>query len=135
VTQKEGAAVYEITLHSAPPQNLPARFPTITLQSAPTVTVLSKRAADRAEVDGLTERLRSLGITPLEVRASFGHYEFRIQGRLGRSILRYLRWASRLEQERTIVRVEATLRELRAILEQLASSGVQIDRCVHCKAA
>jgi hypothetical protein len=135
MTQKEGATVYEITLHSAPPQNLPAGLPAITLQSAPAVTVLSKLTADPAEVDGLTERLRSLAITPLELRAAFGHYEFRIPGRLGRSILRYLKWASRFEQERTVVRVEATPRELRSILEQLASSDVQIDRCVRRNAA
>ena len=127
--------MYEITLHSPPPLNLPARFSAITLEPAPTVTVLSKRVADPAEVDGLTERLQSLGITPLEVRASFGHYEFRIQGRLGRSILRYLQWAWRFEQARTVVRVSATPEELREIFEQLTSSGVQIDRCVRCKAA
>ncbi|HJV14061.1 MAG TPA: hypothetical protein VJ625_09225 [Propionibacteriaceae bacterium] len=127
--------VYEITLHSPPPSNLPARFSTITLQPAPTVTVLSKRVADPVEVDWLTERLRSLGITPLEVRASLGRYEFRIQGRLGRSILRYLQWAWRFEQERTVVRVSATPEELREILEQLAGSGLQVDRCVRCKAA
>jgi hypothetical protein len=127
--------VYQITLHSAPPQDLPAMFPTITLQSAPTVTVLSKLRADPADVNRLTERLRSLGITPLEVHTAFGHYEFRIQGQLGRSSLRYLQWSSRLEQGRTVVQVEATPRELRSILEQLVSSGVQIDRCLRSKAA
>jgi carbon monoxide dehydrogenase subunit G len=70
----------------------------------------------------------------MEVRASPRHYEFRIEGRLGRSILRYLRWAFRLEKERTVVRV-ATQRELRMILEQLAESGIQIDHCIRRSAA
>jgi hypothetical protein len=126
--------VYEITMRGAPPLGLTARFPAITLHSTPAATVLSKQISDPAEVDQLTERLRSLGIAPVEVRASPRHYEFRIEGRLGRSILRYLRWAFRLEKERTVVRV-ATQRELRMILEQLAESGIQIDHCIRRSAA
>jgi hypothetical protein len=53
---------------------------------------------------------------------------------LGGSILRYLRWAFRLEKERTVVRV-ATQLELRMILEQLAESGIQIDHCIRRSAA
>jgi hypothetical protein len=121
--------VYEITMRGAPPLDLTSRFPAITLHSAPAATVLSKQISDPAEVDQLTERLRSLGIVPVAVRASPRHYEFWIEGRLGRSILRYLRWAFRLEKERTVLRV-ATQRELRMILEQLAESGIQIDHCI-----
>jgi hypothetical protein len=121
--------VYEITIHDAPPLDLTAHFPAITLDSAPTATVLSKQISDPSEVDELTERLRSLGIAPLEVRVSPRRYEFRIEGRLGRSILCYLRCAFRHEKERTVVRV-ATHRELRMILEQLAESGAQIDHCI-----
>ena len=125
--------MYEITMRGAPPLNLTARSPAITLHSSPAATVLSKQISDPAEVDELTERLRSLGIAPLEVRVSLRCYEFRIEGRLGRSILRYLRWAFRLEKERTVIRV-ATHRELRMVLEQLAESGTQIDHCI-CRSA
>jgi hypothetical protein len=48
--------------------------------------------------------------------------------------LRYLRWAFRLEKERTVIFV-ATHRELRMILEQLAESGTQIDHCIRRSAA
>jgi hypothetical protein len=127
--------MYEIILRGAPPRGLIARFPAITVLTEPPATVLFKQISDPAEVDELTERLRTLGITPLEVRASAGHYELRIEGRLGRSILGYLQWNSRLEAERTVVRVVATQHELRMILEQLAQGGTQIERCVRCSAA
>jgi hypothetical protein len=127
--------VYEITLRGAPPRGVTDRFPAITMSTEPAATVLFKQISDPAEVDELTERLRTLGITPLEVRASAGHYELRIEGQLGRSILGYLQWASRLEPERAVVRVVATQQELRMILEQLAQSGTEIERCVRCSAA
>jgi hypothetical protein len=127
--------VYEITFRGALPRDLIARFPTITVVTEPPATVLFKQISDPAEVDELTERLRTLGIAPLEVRASGGHYELRIEGRLGRSILGYLQWASRLEPERAVVRIVATQHELRMILEQLAQSGTEIERCVRCAAA
>jgi hypothetical protein len=101
----------------------------------PPATVLFKQVSDLAEVDELTERLRTLGITPLEVRSSAGHYELRIEGKLGRSILGYLQWDYRLEPERAVVRVVATQQELRMILEQLAQGGTEIERCVRCSAA
>ena len=127
--------MYEITLRGAPPRVLIARFPAITLLTQPPATVLFKQISDLAEVDELSERLRTLGITPLEVRASAGHYELRIEGRLGRSILGYLQWDSRLEPERAVVRVVATQKQLRMILERLAQEGTEIERCVRCSAA
>ena len=127
--------MYEIILRGAPPPALIARLPAITVLTEPPATVLFKDVADPAEVDELTERLRTLGITPLEVRASAGHYELRIEGRLGRSILGYLQWDSRPEPERAVVRVVATQHELRMILEQLAQSGTEMERCVRCSAA
>jgi hypothetical protein len=127
--------VYEITLRGAPPRGVTDLFPAITMSTEPPATVLFKQTSDPAEVDELTERLRTLGITPLEVRASAGHYELRIEGQLGRSILGYLQWASRLEPERAVVRIVATQQELRMILEQLTQSGTEIERCVRCSAA
>jgi hypothetical protein len=127
--------VYEIILRGTPPRALIARLPAIAVLTEPPATVLFKHVTDPAEVDELTERLRTLGITPIEVRASAGHYELRIEGRLGRSILGYLQWDSRLELERAVVRVVATQHELRMILEQLAQSGTEMERCVRCSAA
>jgi uncharacterized lipoprotein YddW (UPF0748 family) len=72
--------VYEITLHGAPSAALTARSPASTLHSAPAATILCRQVADPAEVDELIERLRSVGITPLEVRISPDGYEFGIEG-------------------------------------------------------
>ena len=127
--------MYEIILRGVPPRALIARLPAITVLTEPPATVLFKQISDPAEVDELTERLRTVGITPLEVRASTGHYELRIEGRLGRSILGYLQWDSRLEPERAVIRLVATQQELRMILEQLAQGGTEIERCVRCYAA
>jgi hypothetical protein len=127
--------VYEIILRGAPPRALIARLPAITVLTEPPATVLFKQISDPAEVDELTERMRTVGITPLEVRASSSHYELRIEGRLGRSILGYLQWDSRLEPERAVIRLVATQQELRMILEQLAQGGTEIERCVRCSAA
>jgi hypothetical protein len=130
VTHEEQGAVYEITLCGAPPASLTARFPAITWHSAPAATILSRRDADPADVDVLIEHLRSVGITPLEVHASSRSYEFRIEGRLSDSTLRYMQWAARLDQERTVMRVAATPTELRMILHELANSGIRIDHFV-----
>ncbi len=123
-------AVYEITTCGAPPGRLRIRFPAIIWHSAPTVTVLSRRMADATDVDWLIERLRSLGITPLEVHASSRSCEFRIEGQLSDSTLRYMQWTAHFDQERTVMRVSATPPELRVILHELTESGVRIDHLV-----
>jgi hypothetical protein len=123
-------AVYEITLRGAPPAGLTARFPSIVLYVLPAVTVLSRRVVDATEVDSLIERLRSIGITPLEMHASSLDYEFRIEGRLGDSTLRSMQWAARFEEERTMMRVMATAGDLQLILEELADSGMGIDHLI-----
>ena len=122
--------VYEITLRGAPPASLTARFPAITLHSAPAATILSRRDANRADVDVLIERLQSVGITPLEVHASSRSYEFRIEGQLSRATLHSMQWAARLDQERTVMRVAATPAELGMILHELANGGIRIDHLV-----
>jgi hypothetical protein len=128
-------AVYEITLHGAPPVGLTARFPSLTLYSVPAVTVLTRRVVDPAEIDGLIEQLRSIGITPLEMHASPPYCEFRIAGRLGDSIVRYMGWAARFEPERTVMRVLTTPEQLQLILDELADSGTGIDHLIRRQAA
>jgi hypothetical protein len=125
-----GMAVYQITLHSAPPATLTSKFPAITLHATPPTTILSRRAAELADVDRLIERLRSLGITPLEVHSSSRNCEFRIEGLLGESALHYMEWAVRLDQERTIIRVAAAPVELQMILRELAKVGIGIDHII-----
>jgi hypothetical protein len=125
-----GMAVYQITLHSAPPAALTSKFPAITLHATPPTTILSRRAAELADVDRLIERLRSLGITPLEIHASSRNCEFRIEGLLGESALHYMEWGVRLDQERTIIRVAAAPVELQMILKELAKAGIGIDHII-----
>ena len=124
------AAVYEITLRGTPPASLTARFPSMTLHPIPAATVLFRRVVDPTEIDGLIEWLRSVGITPLEMHASAEYYEFWIEGRLGKSILRSMRWAARFEHERTVVRVFATPGDLQLILEKLADNAIEIDHLI-----
>lgn len=123
-------AVYQVTLHSAPPAALISKFPAITLHATPPTTILSRRGAELADVDRLIERLRSLGITPLEVHASSRNCEFRIEGLLGESALHYMEWTVRLDQERTIIRVAAAPVELQMILKELAKMGIGIDHII-----
>ena len=123
-------AVYQVTLHSAPPAALISKFPAITLHATPPTTILSRRGAELADVDRLIERLRSLGITPLEVHSSSRNCEFRIEGLLGESALHYMEWAVRLDQERTIIRVAAAPVELQMILKELAKVGIGIDHII-----
>jgi hypothetical protein len=122
--------VYQLTTCGAPPGRLRTRFPAIMWHSAPTVTVLSRRMADATDVDWLIERLRSLGITPLEVHASSRSCEFRIEGQLSDSTLRSMQWTAHLDQERTVMRVSATPPELRVLLHELTESGVRLDHLV-----
>ena len=124
------AAVYEITLSRTPPAGLTARFPSVTLHSIPAVTVLYRQVVDPTEIDGLIERLRSL-----EMHASSSYYEVWIEGHLGESTLRSMRWAARFEQERTVVRVCATPGDLQLILDELTDSGVEIDHLIRRDAA
>ena len=87
------AAAYEITLYSAPPAGLTARFPSIVLYVLPAATILSRRVVDAMEVDSLIERLRAIGISPQEMHVSSLDYEFRIEGRLGDATLRSMQGA------------------------------------------
>jgi hypothetical protein len=129
------AAVYEITMYGAPPVGLTARFPSTVLYVLPAATVLSRRVVDPAEIDALIERLRAIGIAPAEMYASSLDCEFRIEGRLSDSTLRSMQWAARFEEERTMMRVIATAGDLQLILEELAASGIGMDRLIRRHAA
>jgi hypothetical protein len=138
VRNEQSEAVYDITLRGAPPTGLVARCPAARLYATPVTTVLSRRGADDEQIDGLIERLRSIGITPMGVRAGSvpgnvqheSYCEFRIEGRLGDSMVRYLQWAARLEPERTVIRLLTTRDGLHKLLEELADSQVRIDHLI-----
>ena len=69
------------------------------------------------------------------MHASPPYCEFRIAGRLGDSIVRYMRWAARFEPERTVMRVLTTPEQLQLILDELADSGTGIDHLIRRQAA
>ncbi|HVD54879.1 MAG TPA: hypothetical protein VNC13_11960 [Propionibacteriaceae bacterium] len=46
-----------------------------------------------------------------------------------------MQWAVWVDQERTVIRVSVTQRELRMILEELANSSIQVDHCIRLHAA
>ena len=127
--------MYEITLRSALPLTLTARFPGTAVHLVSTVTILYRRVADSAEVDELMERLRSLGIAPLELHTSSRCCEFRIDGLLGNTILRSIDWEAWPLPERTVLVVSATVDELRAILSELAANEIGIDHFISHSAA
>jgi len=138
VRHERDEAVYDITLRGAPPAGLLARCPTATMYETAVTTVLSRRGVDDAEIDGLIERLRSIGITPTEVRTGSVHAkaehkaycEFRIEGRLGASMVRYLGWKARVEPERTVIRLRTTKDGLQVLLDELADSRIRIDHFI-----
>ena len=138
MTIDQDDAVYDITLHGAPPAGLLARCPTVTVYETPVTTVLSRRGVDEAEIDGLIERLRSIGITPMEVRTGSVHgqgpkktyCEFRIEGRLGASMARYLGWKAHVEPERTVIRLRTSRDGLQVLLDELADNRIEIDHFI-----
>lgn len=138
VTNERDEAVYDITLRGAPPAGLLAHCPTVTVYETPVTTVLSRRGVDDADIEGLIERLRSIGITPTELRTGSVHgkarntayCEFRIEGRLGASMVRYLGWKARVEPERTVIRLRTTRDGLQVLLDELAGSRIRIDHFI-----
>jgi hypothetical protein len=138
MTHQQSEAVYDITLQGAPPASLVARCPAARLYVTPVTTVLSRRRVDDQQIDDLIERLRSIGITPMEVRTGSVHgkgpkktyCEFRIEGRLGASMARYLGWKAHVEPERTVIRLRTSRDGLQVLLDELADSRIRIDHFI-----
>jgi len=55
-------------------------------------------------------------------------FEVRIQGQLGRVMLRMLGWSHVTVPEQTLVRVEATPADLQRILRDCTETGLTIER-------
>ena len=105
-----------------------------TLFSAGSHSALSSRGRSGRDRRAY-EQLRAIGITPVEMRASFPHCEVRVEGRLGDSIVRYMRWSARFEPERTVIRVLTTGEQLQLIVDELVDSGTGIDHLIRRQAA
>jgi hypothetical protein len=139
-------ATYEIRLAGAPPDSLRRRFPTMRLQPLRDQTVLFRRSAGPDDLDALLDQLRSLGLPlteihrapaapvpdPADAPESGGtrSYEVRVEGELGDTLLRYLRWSSCVVADQKSARLVATPTELQRFLSACSQHGVRIE-CVH----
>jgi hypothetical protein len=65
---REPTAVYEIRLDRTPPEPLRQEFPTATVYTTRTETVLFRRVEEPTELDELIDQLLSRGLVLTEVR-------------------------------------------------------------------
>ena len=89
----------------------------------PTCTILWSDEGAAGALDTLLDTLLALGITPSEVHEAAGdaaYREVRLNGCLGTTMLRYLGWSYRVDKT-TVVRLESSHDELRAVLRNMAS--------------
>ena len=142
----ERGATYEIRLAGAPPDSLRRRFPTMRVQPMRAQTVLFRRSAGPGDLDTLLDQLRSLGLPLAEIHqapalpvedptdahtgTATRSYEVRVEGELGDTLLRYLRWSSCVVTDQKSARLEATPAELQRFLSACSQHGVRIE-CVH----
>jgi hypothetical protein len=64
---EESAATYEIRLQGTPTESLQERFPSATVFTTPTETVLYRQVEETSELDWLLEQLLSMGLVLTEV--------------------------------------------------------------------
>jgi hypothetical protein len=144
-------ATYEIRLACAPPESLRRRFPSMHVQAMRAQTVLFRRPAAPADLDELLDQLRSLGLPLTEIHQApaqpllsaastaddptaddpagpaMRSYEVRVEGALGDTLRRYLRWSSCVLDEQKSARIHATPAELQRFLSACAQHGVGIE--------
>jgi hypothetical protein len=60
-------ATYEIRLQGTPPEPLKRRFPSATMFTTPTETVLFRSVEDASELDVLVDQLLSMGLVLTEI--------------------------------------------------------------------
>jgi len=145
--RNDGGATYEIRLAGAPPASLRRRFPSLRVQAMRAQTVLFRRSAGPRDLDALLDQLRSLGLALTEIHqapalpvedptdrsgsrsgAATSSYEVRVEGELGDTLLRYLRWSSCVVADQKSARLEATPKELQRFLSACSHHGVGIER-------
>jgi len=154
LSEKEPQATYEIRLQAAPPDSLKQHYETLRIARSRPQTVLFRRVESAAELDCLLDSLGSLGLcvaevhevplpdtmsaTPLrtEVRCTSPEeawrtprsYEVRVDGELGPTLLRFLRWRHSLVPEQTSVRLDATPTRVLQFLAKCSELGLGIQQ-------
>jgi hypothetical protein len=139
----EEPATYEIRLRASPPPWLREEFDSLRMGRAPAQTALFRRVESSEELDILLARLSSLGLTLAEVHeqqllpgaegpsGADEHpcsYEVRVDGRLGRTFLNFLRWGHCAVPEQTSVKVHARPRDVLHLLSTCSDLGLGIER-------
>jgi hypothetical protein len=136
-------ATYEIRLQASPPGWLREEFGSLTMRKAPAQTALFRRVESSEELDVLLARLNSIGVTLAEVHeqhlppdvddqsGSAKHpssYEVRVDGRLGKAFLTFLRWRHCPVPEQTSVTMHAPARDVLQLVERCSDLGLGVER-------
>jgi hypothetical protein len=136
--------VYDVHLCRRPADSLWARYPAVAVHTTGAQTALRRRVSEPAQLDALLQRLRSVGLVLMDVRRvssvatptpsapdSVGRgevYEVRVNGELGKPLLRYLNWPHYVVPGQTMVRIDAASADLLRFLEACTDAGASIER-------
>lgn len=136
--------VYDVHLRRRPPETLWVRYPAVAVHTTGSQTALRRRVTGQAQLDTLLQRLRSVGLVLMDVRrvssvatetpsapdtVGCGEvYEVRVNGELGKPLLRYLNWPHYVVPGQTMVRIDAASADLFRFLQACTDAGASIER-------
>jgi hypothetical protein len=126
--------VYDVYLTSSPPESVRRRFPTMAVCAVGAQTALRREVSGPAELDDLLDTLGELRIPLVDVHLlparpeARSTYEVHVDGEVGESLLRHLRWSSHVVPGHARVRILAAARELQEFLLACTESGASIER-------
>lgn len=133
-----GEQEYEIQLRPGPPEALVETLPRARTCTTPTQTALVGQVRNPAQLESVLDRLQSAGVVLEEIHRVEGRsteagddvatYEIRVEGELGASLLRSLRWRHYVVPEQTRVRIAAGSAELLHCLMIFIGAGVSIEQ-------
>ena len=136
-------ATYEIRLQTRPPGWLREEYESLEIRQAPAQTALYSRVESSQELDVLLDRLSSLGLTLAEVHERHvlpgvddpsgpethsSGYEVRVDGRLSKAFLHFLRWRHCPVPEQTAVKVHAAPRDVLQLFARCSDLGLGVER-------
>jgi hypothetical protein len=139
----EEPATYEIRLQTVPPRWLRDEFASLKMGRAPAQTALFRRVESSHELDALLAKVTSLGLTLAEVHeqqllpgaegrsGSHEHpasYEVRVDGRLGKTFLTFLRWRHCTVPEQTSLKVHARPGDVLQLVARCSDLGLGVER-------
>ena len=130
--------VYDIQLHRRLPDSLRSEFPAMTVRTVGAQTALRLHVEEPEQLDGLLQKLRSVGValTGLHRRAELdperrdgATYEVRVAGELGEPLLRYLRCPHYVVPEQTQVRLAVGSAGLHRFLRACTAAAPASSGC------